>query len=152
MVSESEENKEDDENQGFKVRDRRRFDAEGKTRESAPEAETQGASQASEPSPEPESSKPAPEAPPAGGPGESLPADFPTLILSLAASAQAGLGIAPNPVTGKAEKNLLQAKHAIDLLGVLEEKTKGNLSQEEAQLMEAILYELRMRYVEINEG
>ncbi len=73
---------------------------------------------------------------------------FANLILSLAGSAQMSLGIAPNPFTQKIEKDLNQAKQTIDLLGVLEQKTKGNLTPEEASLMKVILSDLRMRYVE----
>lgn len=73
---------------------------------------------------------------------------FANLILSLAGSAQMSLGIAPNPFTQKVEKNLPQAKQTIDLLGMLEEKTRGNLSPEEASLMKVVLSDLRLRYVE----
>lgn len=73
---------------------------------------------------------------------------FANLILSLAGSAQMSLGIAPNPFTQKVEKDLNQAKQTIDLLGVLEKKTQGNLSTEEASLIKVILSDLRMRFVE----
>ncbi len=73
---------------------------------------------------------------------------FANLILSLAGSAQMNLGIAPNPFTQKVEKDLVQAKQTIDLLVMLESKTKGNLSPEEASLMKVVLSDLRMRYVE----
>lgn len=142
--------KEDAENQGFKVNDRRRFASDGTARSEAPEPEPPG-----EPASESASQAKAEEAteakfpPHEGSEGSGLPPpDFSSLLLSLAANAQAALGIAPDPISGKLEKNLAQAKSVIDLLGVLEEKTKGNLSQEEARLLEALLYELRMRYVE----
>jgi len=70
------------------------------------------------------------------------------LILSFAGSAQISLGVSPNPLTQKVEKDLRQAKQMIDLLGLLSEKTKGNLSLEEAQLLEVILTDLRLRFVE----
>ena len=79
-----------------------------------------------------------------------LPAmDFSTFVLSLATSAQVHLGVVPNPHTGKPEQNLTYAKETIDLLGMLREKTKGNLSDEESRLMEHVLYDLRMIYIEM---
>lgn len=136
----SEESKE---NQGFKVSDHRRFNPDGSIKggeSAAPEA----------PEEAPELEKEPPRAPPKEeAASESLPADFPTLVLSLASSAQMALGVVPHPVTGKTQKNFLQAKHAIDLLGVLQEKTRGNLSQEEEQLLQALLTDLRMRFLEV---
>jgi Domain of unknown function (DUF1844) len=85
--------------------------------------------------------------------GEALPPiDFPTFILSLATSAQVHLGAIPNPATGKEERNLSIAKETIDLLGMLQEKTKGNLTPDEERLFDHVLYDLRMMYVERNKG
>lgn len=78
------------------------------------------------------------------------PIDFLTFVLSLASSAQVHLGLIPNPVTGKPEKSLDLAKQTIDILGVLQEKTKGNLTKDEERLLEGVLYDLRMKYVELN--
>jgi hypothetical protein len=58
------------------------------------------------------------------------------------------LGEIPNPLSGQAEKDISVGKQMIDIIGVLQEKTQGNLDQEEKKLMEEILYDLRMRYVE----
>jgi hypothetical protein len=81
--------------------------------------------------------------------GFSLPAvDFSTLILSLSSSAIVHIGDYVDPQSGKTEKNLPLAKQTIDMLGMLQEKTRGNLTQDESQLLENILYNLRMRYVE----
>lgn len=74
--------------------------------------------------------------------------NFSTFILSLASSVQINLGLIPHPVTNKSEVNLSSAKQTIDILGMLDEKTKGNLSKEEEQIMRQLLYELRMQYVE----
>lgn len=74
--------------------------------------------------------------------------DFSTFILSLATSAQVHLGAIPNPATGKQEKDLALAKQTIDILGVLEEKTKGNLAEQEGRLLQHLLFDLRMMYVE----
>jgi hypothetical protein len=72
---------------------------------------------------------------------------FANLIFSLSTSAFIQLGEIKDPATQQAEKNLPLAKQTIDLIGLLQEKTKGNLTPEEAQLMEHVLYDLRMRYV-----
>jgi hypothetical protein len=80
---------------------------------------------------------------------ESLPSiDFATFIVSLSHSALLHLGEAPHPETDAVEKNLPLARQTIDLLGVLEEKTKGNLSGDEERLLSHVLYDLRMRFVE----
>jgi hypothetical protein len=80
---------------------------------------------------------------------ESLPSiDFATFIVSLSHSALLHLGDAPNPETDKVEKSLPLARQTIDLLGVLEEKTKGNLSGDEERLLSHVLFDLRMRFVE----
>ncbi len=82
-------------------------------------------------------------------PDEELPHfDFSTFVLSLSHSALMHLGEAPNPETGAVERNVPLARQTIDVLGMLEEKTKGNLSGAEERLITQILYELRMRYVE----
>jgi hypothetical protein len=75
------------------------------------------------------------------------PITFPNFILSLSTSALIQLGEVEDPVTNRITKNLPLAKQTIDLLGMLKEKTKGNLSSDEERLMDHILYDLRMRYV-----
>ena len=115
----------------MKVSDRRRFDSEGHERPDAPPKE---------PKEEPKEE------------ARSLPPmDFSTFMLSLATSAQVHLGVVPNPATGKQERRLPLAKETIDLIGLLKEKTQGNLSDEEARLIERALYDLRMMYVEMSE-
>ena len=82
-------------------------------------------------------------------PDESLPGvDFATFILSLSHSALVHMGEAPSPETGKTEKNLPLARQTVDLISMLEEKTKGNLSGDEERLIGQVLFDLRMRYVE----
>ena len=76
------------------------------------------------------------------------PVDFTSFILSLAASAQIHLGLIPDPHLGKQEKNLDLAKQTIDLLGLLQEKTKGNLNEEELKVLEEIVSYLRVQFVE----
>jgi hypothetical protein len=82
--------------------------------------------------------------------GEGFPGiDFVTFVLSLSHSAYLHLGDAPNPSNGKLERNLTMAQQTIDLLGLLEQKTQGNLTGEEERVLEQVLYELRSRYVEV---
>jgi uncharacterized protein DUF1844 len=126
------------ENQGFKINDRRRFSPEGQPLDKAVGEVAETAKESME------GAAAASTNPPFAEP----PADFASLLLSLAAGAQSALGIAPHPLTGKLEKNLAQAKYSIDLLEMLQEKTQGNLLKEEDKLLEALLYDLRMRYVE----
>ena len=74
--------------------------------------------------------------------------DFNFFITTLALQASIALGVVPNPVTSKTEEDLTQARFLIDTLGMLKVKTKGNLSKEEDGLLENILYELRMQYID----
>lgn len=77
-----------------------------------------------------------------------LPAiNFPTFIFSLNSSALLNLGAIEDPGTGQKAKNLSLAKQTIDILAMLEEKTTGNLTDDEAAMLKNILYELRMLYV-----
>ena len=78
----------------------------------------------------------------------ALPAvDFHTFVLSLGSSALLHLGELEHPDGGGAEKDLPLAKHTIDILSMLEEKTKGNLTSAEEKLMQSLLYDLRLRFV-----
>ncbi len=97
-------------------------------------------------------SKPKSSDPAAGhpGPGDEHPADFLELIRLLASQALLYLGAIPDPQTGRAILAPDMARFNIDLLGVLEEKTKGNLSEEESKILTSTLYELRLQYVEIS--
>jgi hypothetical protein len=81
---------------------------------------------------------------------DSLPAiDFATFVLSLSHSALVHLGDAPDPSGGVPPRDVAMAKQTIDLLAVLQEKTTGNLTGEEERLLDQVLYDLRMRYVEV---
>jgi Domain of unknown function (DUF1844) len=79
---------------------------------------------------------------------DEAPIDFATFIISMNHSALIELGVAPDPDTQKVEVHIDQARHTIDLLAMLEEKTKGNLSGDEERLLHQVLYDLRMRCVE----
>lgn len=74
--------------------------------------------------------------------------DFSTLVFSLATGALINMGLAPDPVTKKVNKNLELAKQNIDILNLLETKTKGNLTAEEKQLFENLLTEVRLKFVQ----
>jgi hypothetical protein len=117
----------------FTVRDRRGFDNDGE-----PKADTQAVSDKP-----PEATQAAAQAP-----RPLPPADFATLVLSLGSSAVMYLGEVAEPDAKKPARNLPMAKQAIDLLTVLDEKTKGNLTSEEEQILESLLFDLRLRYVE----
>ena len=75
-------------------------------------------------------------------------ASFSTLILSIASSAVMALGLAPNPMTGKAEKDLKMAKFNVDLLGILQDKTKGNLTAEENKFLTEVIADLQLKFVQ----
>lgn len=128
---------------GIKVKDHRRFTSEGEEREpdedtGEKEAEAEEGPAKSEARAEGEGTKRK----------EMPPIDFVTFVLSLATSAQIHMGAIANPQTGKQETNLRIAKETIDLLEILKEKTKGNLTSDEERLFEHVLYDLRMMYVD----
>ena len=112
---------------GFTVTDRRIF------------ADDKGTARVEEPPPAPGKPPQAPEIP---------TVDFHTFVLSLGSSALMHLGELERPGAGAAEKDLPMAKHTIDILAMLQEKTKGNLTPDEAKLLESLLYDLRLRFVE----
>jgi hypothetical protein len=144
---------------GFKVQDRRRFSAEGELR-----PEFRGSGETA--SPPPGESEPAgahePErsAEKTGGVTASSadsrmqsapPAEitFATFLMSLSTEALVHLGEMPDPASGEHRHDLAMAQHLIDILGLLRDKTRGNLDQNEQGLLDAILFDLRMKYVEI---
>ena len=109
-----------------------------------------------QPAPEPpsfeEGALPEPEMPEVTGP-EGLPeARFDLFVSGLAMEALIALGDMANPVTRRQSVNLAQAKYLIDVLGILEEKTAGNLSVDEQRLLQDTLYQLRMRYMRKSGG
>jgi hypothetical protein len=73
--------------------------------------------------------------------------DFSTFVLSMNSSALVQLGLIDDPAAGQRTKNLPLAKQTIDMLAMLEEKTKGNLTDDEEKILTNILYELKMLYV-----
>jgi hypothetical protein len=83
---------------------------------------------------------------------QSSPITFTAFVYSLATTAAVHFGDIADPVTGTNQANLPAAAQMIDILSMLQEKTKGNLTPEEAQTVGNLLYELRMRYIEANQG
>jgi Domain of unknown function (DUF1844) len=84
---------------------------------------------------------------------ESQALSFTAFVLSLASSAAIHFGDLPDPVSGQAaEPDLEGASQMIEILSLLEQKTRGNLTAEERQVLEQVLYELRMRYVQARAG
>lgn len=159
----------------FKVVDRRPFNPDGTPRYLSPEekeaqaaakakstaAETPPASQPSAPAAstrsEPQAAResaetrtPPEQARATGRDPLDDPASFVSLIMSLASNAAAALGMMPHPVTGETGVDLKTAKHWIDVLGMLEKKTAGNLDPQEDQILEGLLADLRMQYVSLS--
>lgn len=81
------------------------------------------------------------------GEDPETPIDFATFILSLSSTAAYHLGLAPHPEKETPYRNIPMARQTIDILCILKEKTKGNLSESERSLLAEILYNLRMAYV-----
>jgi len=82
-------------------------------------------------------------------PGADDPASFASFMMSIASNAASSLGMMEHPVTGKREVDLELGKHWIDVLGMLQEKTRGNLLPQEQQILEGLLADLRMQYVSL---
>lgn len=139
------------EGKGFVVRDKRAFTEEGQpkeeTEEKATEKEEGRGSGKAEEAPE----RPSREAPGGQERGPLPEVNFSTLIMSLSSSAFFHLGEIPDPNTGQKQKDLDLAKHTIDIIGMLREKTKGNLDDDEQKFIDSMLTDLRMRYVKASQ-
>ena len=128
------------EGKGFTVQDRRRFSPEtGEARQDAPEqTATQAASATAQAAEAPRATQ-----------EEALPEiNFSAFVISLSTQVLMNLGEIANPITAKVETDVLVAKQMIDILAMLKDKTRGNLNASEDRLMEDILFDLRMKYVE----
>jgi hypothetical protein len=128
------------EEQGFKVTDKRG------SQESAEERIPEASEKADEKSAD-NSSSAAKDTPPGQEGPPRPPIDFPSYLLSYYTQGLVLLGEVPNPYTNKKEEDVEAARHTIDILSMLELKTKGNLTNEEQQLLESVLYELRMKFM-----
>ena len=156
----------DDEQPNFKVTDRRLFNADGSPRDLPPEekpepkvsvaAEAAAAAKPAETSPQPETAT-ASEA--TAEPEEEFteeelaeardPASFVAFIMSIASNAASALGMMEHPVTHQREVDVELGKHWIDVLGMLQKKTAGNVSPQEKRMLEGLLADLRMQYVSL---
>jgi len=130
---------EDKKGSGFVVKDKRLFAESGEVKSSEDQAT-------------PAAEGPKPISPKAAQSGKEKEPDYPPInftnfVLSLSTSALFHFGDFPDQEGGKTEKNLPAAKQTIDILDMLNERTKGNLNENENQLIQGVLYELKLRYV-----
>jgi hypothetical protein len=141
---------EESEDKGFVVKDRRKISLNDSDAEStAQEPEHAGQSADDVPPPRNESQP----GQGMGGAQHPLPeVTFATFVFSLSSSALVHLGEVPEPETRQTIVDLVVAKQIIDTLGMLEEKTKGNLVPDEERLLKSMLYDLRVRYVQKSNG
>ncbi len=140
------------EGKGFVVKDKRAFDDRGDPREEEKKGEPQdrkGGEKAPGHHPPKEEDEQQPrEETERSRESSPLPeVNFSTLIMSLSSSALFHLGEIPDPQTGQKAEDLPLAKHTIDTIGMLAEKTKGNLTEEERKFIDTMLADLRWRYV-----
>ena len=160
-----------DEQPNFKVTDRRLFNADGSPRELTAEeqAAVKAANAPAKPEPAPATAPSTEAAPPKEQPARKQdqpqpevneteeaelpdvedPASFANFLMSIASNAASSLGMMEHPVTRKREVDLELGKHWIDVLGMLQQKTRGNLSSQEAQVLEGLLADLRMQFVSL---
>jgi hypothetical protein len=126
-----------EEEKGFVIKDRRSFDEKGDLKDEAPKEEKKvEKEEKKEQASDTETQRP------------PLPeVNFTSLVFSLSSSALFHLGEIPDPQTGEKKKDLPLAKHAVDTIAMLKEKTVGNLSEEEQKFVENVLTDLRWRYV-----
>ncbi len=143
----------EEEQSAFKVTDRRMFTTEGEIRE---QQQTDPGEQAPPQKEEPpkvsqEEKSKASQEEEAERTTEQEPSqgvDFASFLLSLATTGMVHLGEIPEPSSGQKMEDLEAARQMIDILSILKEKTEGNLSAEESRLLENVLYELRMKFME----
>jgi hypothetical protein len=134
-----------DANKGFVIKDRRHFDESGAAR-----SDEKAPAEADQPADHPDAALKSP--PEENVAAETDEAPFPEMnfagfIFSLSTTAMYHLGDFPDPVTKEAKRNLPAAKQTIDILSILKTKTEGNLDENEKQMLDGVLYELRMRFV-----
>jgi len=124
-----------EERKGFQVKDRRRFSESGEARADVTD----------------ETARPSamPPPPSAEAPRVDEPVTFSTFVLGLSTQALLHLGEIPDPVSNSTQRDLGAAKHVIDILALLRDKTRSNLEPDEEALLDSMLYDLRMRYVEL---
>ncbi len=138
------------EDKGFVVKDRRKISLEDSDAASGDQEPQPTAERGEQPRVSGIGGEPGeePNAPKSGLPEVS----FATFVFSLCSSALVHLGEVPEPESQRTIVDLTIAKQIIDTLGMLEEKTKGNLEQDEERLLKSMLYDLRVRYVQKSNG
>jgi len=133
----------EEENKGYTVKDRRFLHmSEEEKATLQKEEEVRKAAGAEEKAPREEAGR--------GGAGSEIPLPeitFPSFLFSMSTAVFVNLGAVADPATGEVDRNLPLAKQTIDLLGLLREKTRNNLTKEEEDLFDHLLYDLRMRYI-----
>ncbi len=147
---------EEEKERAFKVQDRRRFSAEGEAKsdvEDAPEKPAPAAhaeSKAETSSTVGGGAGPQASRAQAAHDAASQPElNFATFLVGLSSEALGALGELPDPATGEQRRDLRAAQQLIDIIGMLRDKTRGNLDHTEQSLIDAILFDLRMKYVEL---
>jgi Domain of unknown function (DUF1844) len=146
----------------FKVADRRKFNPDGSLKEGVtlepakPEEKAEPAAAKTDAASGPEKNEPERESAADNIPqeedeipGVDDPASFINFLSTLATNAAAALGAVPHPATGKRTVDLDTGKYWLDVLGMLRDKTKGNLHKEESRLLDGLLADLRMQYVQL---
>ena len=131
---------------GFKVVDRRPFSVDGTRREGAEEKTSERTSELRTPGAAPSAASATRE------PAEYLEPEglgFETLVSYLSTTAMFQLGVLPGPSGERIPPDMVSARRTVDLLEVLQQKTRGNLTPAESRLLEDVLYELRLSYVEV---
>jgi len=125
---------------GFTVKDRRTFDSQGEVKESVKaEREEEKKKDKDREEKKEKGAAPLPEV------------NFSSFILSLSSSTLLHLGEIADPQSGEKKKDMALAKQSIDIISLLKDKTKGNLTEEEEKLLDHLLYDLRMRFVKAGE-
>jgi hypothetical protein len=125
-----------EEEKGFVIKDRRSLDEKGELKEKESEGVKKKEEETKEQAAKEETQKP------------PLPeANFTSLIFSLSSSALFHFGEIPDPTTGEKKQDLPLAKHAIDTISMLQEKTQGNLTEEEHKFLDSVLTDLKWRFV-----
>jgi hypothetical protein len=137
---------EEEKSRGFKVEDRRRFSSEGEVKPEFRDQPEEDSARASGR----EQSGPRLETEPKAQRAEPSEINFSAFIIGLSTQALVHLGEMPDPMTNQQKRDLTGASQLIDILGMLQEKSRGNLTAEEERLLESILFDLRMRYVALS--
>ena len=118
---------------GFTIKDKRSFDSKGDLKEKTEDVKIEEKEEKTE---EKRDYIPLPEV------------NFSSFLISLSSSVLLNLGEIADPVSGKKTQNMELAKQSIDIINMLKDKTNGNLEEEEKKLLESLLYDLKMRFVE----